>query len=62
MMDQEELIQAAAILLSSDMPIEVKAHLWRELYRPILSMEWGWGEGRGVGEDTGVSRQTVFGF
>ena len=61
-MDQDELIEAAAILLSIDMPIEVKAHLWRELYRPILSMNWGLGEERGVGKETGLFRKTFFGF
>jgi hypothetical protein len=61
-MDQDELIQTAAILLSIDLPPHVKDNLWRELYRHIAAMNRDWAEKRGIGKDTELSRKTFYGF
>jgi len=61
-MNPDEMIRAAAILLSIDMPPEVKGHLWRELYRHIAAMNRDWAEQRGIGKDTVLSRKTFYGF
>jgi len=61
-MPPDELIEAAAILLSIDMPIEVKTILWRQLYAHILAMNRDFAESRGIGKDSHLSTKTFYGF